>query len=65
MKIFSLSRILGRQGLVKNFYLSKTKNYLREDYYDGVVTSNNERNYYLENFGKTAYNALRYRRVKN
>lgn len=68
MKLLSLARILGRQGLVRNFNFNRTKNHLREedDYgQGGAVTSNNERYYYLEDFGKTAYNVLRYRKVKN
>lgn len=50
MKLISLSRLLGRQGLIKNYLLSKTKNYLREDdeFTGSCVTTNDERYYNID-----------------
>lgn len=67
MKAFSIARILGRIGVIRNFNLNKTKNSLREedDYSNSCVTTYGDRYYYLDDFGKTAYNTTRYRKIKN
>ena len=50
MKFISLSRILGRQGMIKNYLISKTKNSMREedDFTNSCVTTNDDRYYYLD-----------------
>jgi hypothetical protein len=67
MRTISLSRILGRQGLIKNFNLSKVKNNMRDDddLTGGCVCSNIERFYYMdERDSKIIYNVRRYRAIK-
>ena len=67
LKIISLSRILGRQGIIKNYLLSKIKNNLREedDYTGSCVTTNGERYYELdERTVSRIYNKRRYRELK-
>ena len=50
MRAISLSRILGRQGLIKNFNLSRIKNKLRDDdeFTGGSVCTNMERYYNID-----------------
>lgn len=50
MKLLTLSRILGRQGITKNNLRPKSKNYLREDddFTGSCVTTNDDRYYYLD-----------------
>ncbi len=50
MKLLSISRILGRQGLIKNHNLSKIKNDLREEdvITSGCASTNSERYYYID-----------------
>jgi hypothetical protein len=50
MRLITISRILGRQGLIKNYNLSKIKNYLREDdeFTGSCVTTNDDRYYNLD-----------------
>jgi len=66
MRTISLSRILGRQGLIKNFNLSRVKNNMRDDELTGgCVCSNIERFYYMdERDSKIIYNVRRYRAIK-
>lgn len=67
MRTISLSRLLGRQGLIKNTFLSRTKNYLREDdeFTGGCVCSNYERYYNMdERQSKILINRIRYREIK-
>jgi hypothetical protein len=65
MRSISLSKLLGRQGLIRNYDLSKTKNYLRDDdEFTGVpVCTNQERVFYLAEKDRT-YNYKRYRALK-
>jgi hypothetical protein len=67
VKSISLSRILGRQGLIRNYDLSKTKNYMRED--DEITGScactNMERYYEMDERDKNIiFNRKRYRAIK-
>ena len=67
MRTISLSRILGRQGLIRNYNLSKIKNELREDdeFTGGCICTNIERFYYMdERDSKIIYNIKRYRAIK-
>jgi len=50
VKLVTLSRILGRQGLIKNFNLSRIKNKLREEdeFTSGSVCTNMERYYNID-----------------
>ena len=67
MKSISLSRILGRQGLIRNYDLSKTKNNLREDddFTGNCVCTNMERYYEMDERDKNLiYNKKRYRAIK-
>ena len=67
MRSISLSRILGRQGLIKNYNLSKIKNYLREDdeMTGGCICTNFDRYYEMDERDKThIYNKKRYRALK-
>ena len=67
MKLITISRILGRQGLIRNYNLSRIKNNLREedDYTGSCVTTNGERYYELdERTVSRIYNKRRYRAVK-
>ena len=68
LKIISLSRILGRQGIIKNYLLSKTKNSLREesDFSNSCVTTNDDRYYNLDERSILVLsNRKRYRGIKN
>ena len=67
MRAISLSRILGRQGLIRNYNLSRIKNNLRED--DDItgncVCTNMERYYNIdERAAQLIYNKKRYRALK-
>ena len=67
MKLLTLSRILGRQGLIKNYNLSKIKNNLRDDdeFTGGSVCTNMERYYNIDERDKNLiYNKKRYRYLK-
>ena len=67
MRSISLSRILGRQGLIKNYNLSKIKNYLREDdeMTGGCICTNFDRYYEMDERDKNLiYNKKRYRALK-
>ena len=67
MKFISLSRILGRQGMIKNYLISKTKNSMREedDFTNSCVTTNDDRYYYLNERSILALsNKRRYRGIK-
>jgi hypothetical protein len=67
MKVVSLSRLLGRQGMLKNNLLSKTKNLTREDddYTGSCVTTNMERYYELDDRPYTiVYNRRRFREMR-
>ena len=67
MRTITLSRILGRQGLIRNYNLSKIKNYLREDdeFTGGCVCTNMDRYYYMDERDKTIiFNRKRYRELK-
>jgi hypothetical protein len=67
MRSISLSRILGRQGLIRNYDLSKTKNYLREDdeMTGGCICTNFDRYYEMDERDKNLiYNKKRYRAIK-
>ena len=67
MKSISLSRILGRQGLIRNYDLSKTKNHTREDddFTGNCVCTNMERYYEMDERDKNlVYNKKRYRAIK-
>ena len=50
MKTISLSRMLGRKGMIKNNFLSRTKNYMRDDdeMTGSCVCTNMERYYELD-----------------
>lgn len=50
MRLISLSKILGRQGMIKNYHSLKIKNYLREDdkFTGSCVTTNDDRYYNLD-----------------
>ena len=67
MKLLTLSRILGRQGLIRNYNLSKIKNNLRDDdeFTGGSVCTNMERYYNIDERDKNVvYNKKRYRALK-
>ena len=67
MRTISLSRLLGRQGLIKNTFLSRIKNYMREDdeFTGGCVCTNMERYYNMdERQSKILINRIRYREIK-
>ena len=67
MKIFSLSRLLGRQGMIKNYLISKAKNKMREDdeFSNSCVTTNDDRYYGLdERSNLVLSNRKRYREIK-
>ena len=67
MRLITISRILGRQGLIRNFDLSRIKNNLRDDdeFTGGSVCTNMERYYYLDERDKNLiYNKKRYKAVK-
>ncbi len=50
MRLITISRILGRQGIIKNNLRSKIKNYLREDdeFTGSCVTTNDDRYYNID-----------------
>jgi hypothetical protein len=67
VKLITISRILGRQGLIRNFNLSKIKNDLREDdeVTGGCICTNIERYYNIdERASHIIYNKKRYRALK-
>ena len=67
MKLLTLSRILGRQGLIKNYNLSKIKNNLRDDdeFTGGSVCTNMERYYNIDERDKNKIiDKKRYRYLK-
>lgn len=67
MKTISLTRLLGRQGFIKNNLLSKTKNYMREDdeMTGNCICTNMERYYELDDRSYAIlYNRKRYRELK-
>ena len=67
MKLISISRILGRQGLIKNFDLSKTKNNVRDDddFTGNCVCTNMERYYNIhERESNKIIDKRRYRYLK-
>jgi hypothetical protein len=67
MRTITLSRILGRQGLIINFNLSRIKNNMREDdeFTGGSVCTNMERYYNIdERAAQVIYNKKRYRALK-
>jgi hypothetical protein len=67
MRTISLSRILGRQGLIKNYNLSKTKNNMRDDdeFTGGCVCTNIERFYHMDERDKNViFSKKRYRELK-
>ena len=67
MKPISLSRLLGRQGLIKNYNLSRVKNNMRDDdeMTGGCVCTNYDRYYEMdERNNKIINNIKRYRAIK-
>ncbi len=67
MRVISLSRLLGRQGMIKNYLISKTKNYMREedDFSNSCVTTNDDRYYGLDDRSNLVLsNKKRYRELK-
>jgi hypothetical protein len=67
VKSISLSRILGRQGLIRNYDLSRIKNDMREDdeMTGSCVCTNIERYYEMDERDKNLiYNKKRYRAIK-
>ena len=67
MKLLTLSRILGRQGLIRNYNLSRIKNNLREDddMTGNCICTNMERYYNIdERAAQVIYNKKRYRALK-
>lgn len=67
MKVFSLSRLLGRQGMIKNYLISKTKNSLREEdeFSNSCVTTNDDRYYGLDERSTLVLsNRKRYREIR-
>ena len=67
VKMISLSRILGRQGMIKNHLISRAKNYMREDdeFTGSCVTTNGDRYYELdERTASVIYNRKRYRELR-
>jgi hypothetical protein len=67
VKSISLSRILGRQGLIRNYDLSRIKNDMRDDdeMTGSCVCTNMERYYEMDERDKNhIYNKKRYRAVK-
>lgn len=67
MRLITISRILGRQGLIRNFNLSRIKNNLREDdeFTGNPMCTNMERYYNIdERETKVTQNKRRYRYLK-
>lgn len=67
MRTISLSKLLGRQGMIKNTFLLRTKNYLRDDdeFTGGCICTNYERYYNMDERDKTLiFNKKRYRALK-
>jgi hypothetical protein len=67
VKSISLSRILGRQGLIRNYDLSRIKNDMRDDdeMTGNCVCTNMERYYEMDERDKNLiYNKKRYRAIK-
>jgi len=67
VKSISLSRILGRQGLIRNYDLSRIKNDMRDDdeMTGSCVCTNMERYYEMDERDKNhIYNKKRYRAIK-
>jgi hypothetical protein len=67
MKLLTINRILGRQGLIRNFNLSRIKNNLREDdeFTGSPMCTNMERYYNIdERETKVTQNKKRYRYLK-
>jgi hypothetical protein len=67
MKTISISKILGRKGIIKNNLASKTKNYMREDdeMTGSCVCTNMERYYELDERTYTIFhNRRRLRELK-
>jgi hypothetical protein len=67
VKSISLTRILGRQGLIRNYDLSRIKNDMREDdeMTGNCVCTNMERYYEIDERDKNfIYNKKRYRAIK-
>ncbi len=67
VKIFSLSRLLGRQGMIKNNLISKAKNYMREDddFTNSCVTTNDDRYFNLDDRSSSILiYRKRYREIK-
>jgi hypothetical protein len=67
MRAISLSRILGRQGLIRNYNLSKIKNNMRDDdeFTGNCVCTNMERYYNIdERAAQQIFNKKRYRAIK-
>jgi hypothetical protein len=67
MRALSLSKLLGRKGMIKNNFLSRTKNYMREDddMTGSCVCTNMERYYELDERGyEKIYNRKRYTKLK-
>lgn len=63
----SITRLLGRKGMIKNNFLSRTKNYIREDdeMTGSCVCTNMERYYSLDERSYTIFsNRKRYRELK-
>jgi hypothetical protein len=55
MRLLTISRILGRQGIIKNHLRPKSKNFMREDdeFTGSCVTTNDDRYYYLDERGNS------------
>ena len=67
MRTISLSKLLGRQGMIKNTFLLRTKNYLRDDdeFTGGCVCTDMERYYNMDDRdNKILINRTRYREIK-
>jgi hypothetical protein len=67
MKTISLSKLLGRKGMIKNNFLSRTKNYMRDDddMTGSCVCTNMERYYELDERTYTIFqNRRRLRELK-
>jgi hypothetical protein len=67
MRPLSLSKLLARKGMIKNNFLSRTKNYMREDddMTGSCVCTNMERYYELdERAYEKIYNRKRYTKLK-
>ena len=61
MRLLTISRILGRQGIIKNHLRPKIKNFMREDdeFTGSCVTTNDDRYY---NTDERSNSVLVYRR---